>query len=101
MKEKKEGARSMEIMVHCDGCLMMFPKLELKRCARCERAQYCCNKYMKGRWPVHKERCEEVHKHFGNEITIICDLCADKTCTETLSGHLMVTNKNSSNTRLY
>lgn len=63
---------------------------------------------MKGHWPVHTERYEEVQKHFCNETTIICDwyewigsdLCAGKTCTETLSEHLIVTNKKSSNTRL-
>ena len=57
MKAKKLEAKTMEKMGRCDGCLQLFPKMELRRCTRCHVAKFCTNQCLKNNWSNHKLSC--------------------------------------------
>jgi predicted Zn-ribbon and HTH transcriptional regulator len=46
--------------VTCDNCGGAFSAKELKRCARCTIAWYCCVEHQRAAWRSHKADCFDV-----------------------------------------
>ena len=57
MEPMKLESQKMEKMGICFGCDQEFPKMQLKRCNRCDHAQYYGKECQKNSWPRHKEYC--------------------------------------------